>query len=127
MNQNVVGWFEIYVSDMERARQFYEAVFQLPLEAMAIPVGNEGVDMLAFPTSASAPGAGGALVKMKGYGPAASATIIYFVSDDCAQELSRVVAAGGVVVQPKQSIGEYGFMGLFKDSEGNTIGVHSIK
>jgi predicted enzyme related to lactoylglutathione lyase len=49
------------------------------------------------------------------------------VSNDCAQELGRVVAAGGVVVQPKQSIGEYGFMGLFKDSEGNTIGVHSIK
>lgn len=39
---NPVGWFEIYVHDMERARKFYEEVFQVRLEDMSDPTDGEG-------------------------------------------------------------------------------------
>ncbi|MGZ3749502.1 MAG: VOC family protein, partial [Pseudobdellovibrionaceae bacterium] len=31
MKNNPVGWFEIYVQDLDRAKKFYESVFQLKL------------------------------------------------------------------------------------------------
>src|SRR5690554_1790068 len=45
MQQNPVGWFEIYVSDMARARAFYETVLSIELENMSM----EGVEMWGFP------------------------------------------------------------------------------
>ncbi len=128
MKQNVVGWFEIYVDDIDRAKVFYESVFQVTLSDLAVPGGEAGMKMLTFPMDAfDAPGATGALVKMEGYGPVSGGTIIYFNSEDCAIEAARVEAAGGVVLKPKESIGEHGFIALFKDSEGNVIGIHSMK
>lgn len=128
MNQNSVGWFEIYVDDMDRAKAFYETVFQITLDTMAMPEGSEGMTMVSFPmVDMTAPGAPGALVKMSEYGPSATGTIVYFNCDDCGVEISRVEAAGGSVIKAKESIGEYGYMALFTDTEGNTIGLHSVK
>ncbi|MEC7468474.1 MAG: VOC family protein, partial [Pseudomonadota bacterium] len=47
--------------------------------------------------------------------------------EDCATEASRVVEAGGVLEREKFAIGEYGFVSLAKDTEGNVIGLHSLK
>ena len=37
MTNNPVGWFEIYVQDMERAKKFYETVLQSTLEKLNTP------------------------------------------------------------------------------------------
>lgn len=123
---NVVGWFEIYVDDIERAVNFYETVFGITLGTMSDPT-DKGLHMRDFPGDMTSYGAPGALVQMEGFGPAAGGTIVYFSVEDCAVQASRVAAAGGEVVQPKQSIGEYGWMSLCKDTEGNVFGLHSMK
>jgi predicted enzyme related to lactoylglutathione lyase len=126
MNINAIVWFEIYVEDMDRAVKFYETVLNKKLEKMITPDGFDG-EMYAFPSNQEAGGASGAIVKMECYKPSGMGTIVYFASDDCTLELSRVEAAGGKIIDAKMSIGEYGFIGLVSDSEGNTIGFHSMK
>jgi predicted enzyme related to lactoylglutathione lyase len=51
--------------------------------------------------------------------------LIYFTSSDIESALERVTKNGGKVIAGKKSIGEYGFVGFFSDSEGNRIGLHS--
>jgi len=121
MAVNPVIWFELYVNDMARARAFYEAVFEVSLEAM----GDAGMEYYAFPMQNDQVGAGGALAKMEGMAPGGGGTLIYFHCDDCAVEEARVAGAGGTVLKTKMSIGSYGFMSLVLDTEGNTIGLHS--
>ncbi|QQR99248.1 MAG: VOC family protein [Sphingobacteriales bacterium] len=123
---NPVVWFEIYVNDMNRAVSFYETVLAKKLEAMPAPEGFDG-EMYAFPSDQNGGGASGALVKMECYKPSGMGTIVYFGSEDCAVELSRVEQAGGKIIDNKTSIGAYGFIGLVSDTEGNTIGFHSMQ
>ena len=122
MKGNPVGWFEIYVEDMERARSFYGKVFETQFERL-----NSGdVEMWAFPNDMEHHGTGGALVKIQGMNPGGNSIMIYFSCADCAVEAGRVEAAGGKVIREKFSIGEYGFIALIHDSEGNMIGLHSL-
>ncbi len=123
---NPVGWFEIYVDDMDRATKFYEAVLKTKLEQMSDPT-DQSMQMKSFPGNMEGYGTPGALVKMKDMKAGGSNIIIYFVCEDCAVEESRVEAAGGKVCQSKMSIGEYGFCSIVADSEGNTVGLHSMK
>jgi uncharacterized protein len=120
MKPNPITWCEIYVQDMDRAKQFYESVFQMKLEKLESP----GMVMWAFPMSMDAVGASGALVKMDGVKSGGSGMIPYFHCDEVAVELARVITAGGQIRTPKESIGQYGFMALIIDTEGNTIGLH---
>jgi len=120
MKPNPIVWCEIYVQDMDRAKSFYEAVFQVKLEKLESP----GMEMWAFPMTMDKVGASGALVKMEGVKSGGSGTIPYFHCDEVAVELERVVPAGGQIQQPKMSIGQYGFMALIVDTEGNMIGLH---
>ncbi len=125
---NPIIWFEIYVDDIDRARKFYEKVLDIQLIDIPTPDTIENdVIMVSFPSDMFGPGATGALVKMSGYKVGGNSTIVYFASDDCAVEESRIENAGGRVHQSKQSLGEYGFMVLALDSEGNMIGIHSLK
>lgn len=126
MTKNPVGWFEIYVDEMARARQFYEAVFGVNLEVLGVP-GENTLQMLSFPSNKEIYGAGGALVKMEGFPAGANSTLVYFSCEDCAIEESRVEAAGGRIQRAKMSIGEYGFISLAIDTEGNMLGLHSMK
>jgi len=127
MQSNAVGWFEIYVEDMDRAKAFYETVFGVTLEKMPMPEGVDNMEMQSFGSSFEKYGAAGALVKMDGIKPGPGGTMVYFSSEDCAVEEARIVENGGTVQQPKTSIGEYGFMVMFQDTEGNIIGLHSMK
>lgn len=126
MRNNPVGWFEIYVRDMPRAKSFYEKVFSGKLTRIEVP-GAENMEMWFFPRDQNAPGAPGALIKMPGFDPGANSTIVYFECDDCAVEESRVKSAAGRVHKPKWSIGEHGFISLIVDTEGNMLGLHSLK
>ena len=120
---NVVGWFEIYVQDMNRAKKFYETVFNVPLTELPSPV----VKMWAFPMRSEAPGCTGALVHMPGVESKMGGTIVYFHTADCAIEAQRAADNGGKIFKPKFSIGNYGHIALVHDTEGNMIGLHSMK
>jgi predicted enzyme related to lactoylglutathione lyase len=123
MNINPVIWFEIYVQDMARAKAFYEGVFQLKLERL----NNPTVEMWSFPMAMDKVGAGGALTKMDGVPSGGNSTLVYFSCADCAVEAASAAAHGGQVQRAKFSIGEYGFIALVADTEGNMIGLHSTK
>lgn len=128
--RNPVGWFEIYVSDMTRARSFYETVLNIQMQPLPTPDSMQGgFEMLMFPSNMEnqAPGSGGTLCKMEGFKPGAGGTLIYFSCEDCGIEASRVAAAGGQVFRDKFSIAPYGFISLILDTEGNMIGLHSMK
>lgn len=121
--RNPVGWFEIYVQDLTRARAFYEAVFQLKLDPLLSPMPE--LEMWSFHGGPTSYGAPGALVKMEGMSSGGTSTIVYFSCSDCAVEASRVVPAGGRIFKEKFPIGPYGFIALVFDTEGNMIGLHS--
>lgn len=124
MKRNPVGWFEIYVDDMARAQAFYEKVFEIKLQALDSPV----IKMLAFPMEGDLPGCTGALVKMQGAGrPSGNAVIIYFSCVDCSVQAQRVLQSGGKIFKEKFPIGQHGFISLVHDTEGNMIGLHSMK
>ena len=121
--RNPVGWFEIYVQDTQRAKRFYENTFRVTLQRIE---GTELV-MWGFPMESEGSGCTGALVKMEGKDSGIGGTVVYFVCDDCAEECARAVAHGGQVQRTKMAIGQYGFIALVLDSEGNMIGLHSMK
>ncbi|MCG7919890.1 MAG: VOC family protein [Candidatus Thiodiazotropha lotti] len=124
MENNPVGWFEIYVDDMERAKNFYRTVLDTSLEKLVVPT-ESGVEMWSFPSDMERYGAPGALVKMEGFSAGGNSTLVYFGCEDCATEESRVEKAGGRIHQAKMSIGEYGFISIVIDTEGNMFGLHS--
>jgi hypothetical protein len=120
---NPVGWFEIYVQDMARAQAFYEATLGKQLSRLESP----GMDMMAFPMERAGTGASGALVKMAGCASGGNSVLIYFMCDDCAVEAAKAAKAGGRLQKEKFSIGDYGYIALVADTEGNVIGLHSMK
>lgn len=120
---NVVGWFEIYVHDMDRAKKFYENTFNVTLAQLESPE----VELWAFPMKSDSPGAAGALVKMKGKDPGVGGTIVYFPGADCGAMAARAVENGGRIQNEKKSIGPHGFIAHVLDTEGNLIGLHSMK
>jgi predicted enzyme related to lactoylglutathione lyase len=126
MNVNPVGWFEIYVQDMERAKNFYEAVLQTKLDPLVSPALPE-LEMCSFPAQPGSWGAGGALARLNGVPSGGNSTLVYFSCEDCSNEVSRVIAAGGQIDRDKFSIGQYGYIALVVDTEGNMIGLHSLK
>ena len=120
---NPVGWFEIYVQDMARAKAFYEAVFGVQLTRLE---GSPDLEMWAFPMQQEGYGATGALVRMTGFQSGDNSVLVYFSCADCAVEAAKVAEAGGRIHKPKFSIGPHGFIALVTDSEGNMIGLHSM-
>ncbi|HGM5491486.1 TPA: VOC family protein [Serratia fonticola] len=123
MKNNIVSWFEIYVSDMPRAKKFYEAVFNTQLEKME----DEEMEYYIFPYQEGGAGSGGALAKMDCAPVGPGGTMVYLSCEDCAVEESRIVPNGGEILRPKFSIGENGFITIAKDCEGNVIGLHSMQ
>jgi hypothetical protein len=125
MKNNVVGWFEIPVLDLDRAIRFYETVFGFELNRQTF--GEE--EMAFFPWVDNGMGASGSLVKhAEYYRPADHGVMIYFTahSGDVANEAGRVEAAGGTILVPKKQISEdIGYMAVFLDTEGNQVALHS--
>ena len=122
MKHNMVGWFEIPVSNMERAKTFYESVFNIQIQV----VDFGGLLMGWFPDRGEVVGAQGTLIKQDTYIPSKEGTLVYFISEDVQIELNRIVAAGGEIYQPKTQISpEHGYMGAFIDTEGNRVALHS--
>lgn len=121
---NVLNWFEIPVTDMERAVKFYSEA--MSFESM-YQMNMGGYDMAFFPMEGE--GVGGALVKGDGCIPNANGTVVYLnANPDLAVPLAKIEAAGGKVMMPKTLITEeIGYMATFIDSEGNKVAFHSNK
>jgi predicted enzyme related to lactoylglutathione lyase len=120
---NPVNWFEIPVVDLPRAKSFYEGVFglSLTLEEMG------PYRMAFFPMENNVYGATGALMKADGYAPSRTGIVIYFSVENIEGILEKASGRGGKVLLPKTAIGQYGFIGHFEDTEGNRLGLHSMK
>ena len=121
-NMNPVIWFEIPVSNMDRSKTFYEAVFGYKLTVVEM----EPRQMAMFPMEMNAPGIGGALVKEETFVPSYAGSLVYFSVAEIPGTLDKVIKNNGKLLIPKTAIGEYGFCAYFEDSEGNRIGVHTV-
>ena len=116
-----IQWFEIFVTDIDRAVRFYETVLQVKLKREQ----EDGRPMALF-ASAKDGGVGGALVRQKGREPTDGGALVYLDADHKLDaSLERVTAAGGAVVMQKTDIGPPGFIALVRDTEGNVVGLHS--
>lgn len=120
---NAINWFEIPATDFSRATRFYEQILAAPLR-----IENLGETKLGVLPYSPDKGVGGAVVQMPQARPHADGARIYLNGgDDLDAILKRVPAAGGHVVMPKTLLNDdIGHIGLFSDSEGNVIGLHSI-
>ena len=121
LDSNPVGWFEIPVTDMARAKAFYEHVLNVKLQPMNIGP----LEMAFFPMRPGTTGASGALMKGEAFQPSGQGIQIYFTAIDIDGALQRVQEQNGKVVLPKTRIGLFGFIASFQDSEGNRIGLRS--
>lgn len=117
---NPVGYFEIPVTDLDRAIAFYQHVFAIELTRDTV----DGYKMALFPYSEGGEGASGALAKGDVYVPGKAGPVLYFAVDSIDQILERVAAISGVVLYNKKSIGEQGYVAEIEDSEGNRIALH---
>lgn len=122
-NVNTLNWFEISVSDMARAKKFYETVFDIKMEEMEMM----GMKMAMFPSENMNGKVSGALVEGPMHKPSMDGAKIYFNGNpDLGNALARVEAAGGKVMMPKTKISdEIGHMAFFTDTEGNAVAMHS--
>ena len=123
---NAISWFEIPTHDIDRAANFYEAIFNVSL----IPLDLQQLKMRMFPVEDPWKGVGGALCYNKEfYKPSATdGPLIYLNGNPDVQNiLDKVEPAGGKIVVPKTQISpEYGYMAVFIDTEGNRVALHSI-
>lgn len=122
-NTNPVGWFDLNVGSLNRAKKFYETVFNVKLTNAPVEWGKQSF----FPFNHESPNISGALVEKTDFVPSSNNTVIYFETEDNIAEEQRIEKAGGKVLKPKMSIGKFGFISIFIDTEGNTVGLHSHK
>lgn len=121
---NALNWFEIPVSNFERAKKFYETILSSEMHLMEM----DGMKSAFFPADLEGGKIGGCIIEGEGYEPSYKGSLIYLNGgDDLSVPLSKVEAAGGKVLMPKTGIGENGFMGQFEYTEGNRVAFHSDK
>jgi len=120
---HALNWFEIPATDFARAKAFYESVLGISIQTMEM-----GPTTMGFLSSDPA-AVGGAIVQGEGATPSQQGTTVYLNGgDDLAPMLARVQAAGGTTIVPKTEIGnDFGFFAMFIDTEGNRVGIHSMR
>ena len=120
---NALNWFEIPVTDMARAKHFYQVVFGIHMEDTDMP----GMQMSMFPYEMNSGKLSGALVKSDYHRPSKDGVVVYLnANPDMKEILERIETEHGEVVMPKTQISpEIGYMAFFIDSEGNRIALHS--
>jgi predicted enzyme related to lactoylglutathione lyase len=118
--RNPVIYFEIPVTDLERAIKFYKAVFLFDFQREII----DHNEMALFPFYDGNTGISGALAKGEIYKPTHNGVVVYFKTENIDETLKLVVANGGQILYPKTSNGDLGYVAEFEDSEGNRIALH---
>jgi predicted enzyme related to lactoylglutathione lyase len=119
---NAINWFEIPVTDIDRAKKFYEQIFEIKMDEMEMP----GMKYAMFPFAPASGKASGGLAQSEMHKPGMTGSILYLnANPDLQNVLNRIEKAGGKITMQKTSIGENGFMAFFNDTEGNNIALHS--
>jgi predicted enzyme related to lactoylglutathione lyase len=120
---NSLNWFEISVSDINRAKKFYESVFGIKMQEQEMM----GMKMALFPSEDMNGKVSGGLVQGPHHKPSADGAKVYLnANPDLSVALGKVEAAGGKLMLPKTKISdEIGYMAGFFDSEGNAVALHS--
>jgi predicted enzyme related to lactoylglutathione lyase len=123
--ENALNWFEISVSDIKRAKTFYETIFGINMEMQDMM----GMHMAYFPSDSMIGKVSGALVESTMHKPSQEGAKIYLNGNpDLQNALDKVEKAGGKIAMPKTKISdEIGHMAFIIDSEGNNVGLHSNK
>ncbi len=120
---NAINWFEIPVTDYERAKTFYATIIGEDIIDHHMPNMKYGV----FPYDMEMKCIGGAIVQMEGIKPSTEGSTVYLNGgDDLNVTLNKVEAAGGKIIMPKTDIEENGFIAQFLDTEGNKVALHSM-
>ncbi|MFZ1633124.1 MAG: VOC family protein [Chitinophagales bacterium] len=124
-NENALNWFEISVTDISRAKKFYESIFGIQMHQEEMM----GMQMAYFPYEDMNGKVAGALVQSENHKPSMDGAKIYLNGNpDLDNALSKVEAAGGQIIMPKTFIADnVGYMAFFIDSEGNNVALHSNK
>lgn len=117
---NPVNWFEIPVTDMNRAVKFYTSAFGIEITPSEMGPNKMGW----FPMEMGAAGSAGTLMQGEGYTPSHEGSLVYIHVDKIDPTLEAISQAGGKTLMPRTSIGEHGFIAHFEDSEGNRVAVH---
>ncbi len=113
------NWIEIPVDDFERAKSFYESIFDIKIHVLDLGALKMGI----FPGQA----VGCAICKGPHYSPGATGPVVYLdANPDLEVVQQRITRAGGKILMAKKQISpEHGFMALFQDTEGNRLALHS--
>ncbi len=119
-HSNPVNWFEIPVTDLSRAKVFYEAVLEVEITESEMGPKKMGW----FPMEMGIPGSAGTLVQGEGYTPSHDGSLVYINVDKIDPTLAAIDNAGGKTLMPRMSIGDHGFIAYFEDSEGNRVALH---
>jgi predicted enzyme related to lactoylglutathione lyase len=123
MSHSAIHWFEIPVSDIDRAQRFYETLLARPLRREEM-----GPQALAVFPYDDGQGIGGALLKSAtAPAPGTDGALIYLnASPSLDAVLSRASELGAKVLLPKLELPRnIGFIAQIVDCEGNRIGLHS--
>lgn len=122
--KNPVGWFEVPVTDLDRAEKFYSDFFGYEL---ARQEEKNGITMSWFPMDEGY-GAAGTLIHGPSFTPSHEGTLVYFTAPEGSvkKALEKAEQMGIPVLMPHTDIGEHGFFAMLEDSEGNRIALHSM-
>ncbi|EDP97530.1 VOC family protein [Kordia algicida OT-1] len=123
--KNAITWFEIPVTNYERAKRFYSEI--LGGEIKDHHMEDQNMKYGIFPYDMENHKVGGALMQMEGMNPSKDGSTVYlYAGEDLSDSLGKVEAAGGKIVMPKTDINENGFIAQFIDTEGNRVALHSM-
>lgn len=124
-NTNALNWFEIPVTDMARAKKFYETILDIPMQTQDM----NGMEMTFFPFDPAMQSGkvSGALVKSEMHNPGSEGAVVYLNANPSIQTvIDKIESAGGKVLMPRTQISEeVGYMAFFTDSEGNRMALHA--
>jgi len=122
-NDNAINWFEIPVADLERAKKFYEAIFDI--EMMKMEVGKDV--LYAFPYEPQSGKISGAIIEDANAISKMDGVTLYLNANPSIEAvIDRIEDAGGKVLRPKTEISpEIGYMCFFNDTEGNRMALHA--
>ncbi|HTA82966.1 MAG TPA: VOC family protein [Bacteroidia bacterium] len=121
---NALNWFEIPATDINRAKKFYESVFDVKMDDMPEMMGMK---MTSFPAEMGNGKVSGAIAQSQMHKPSTDGAVVYLNANPSIQNvIERIEKSGGKVVMPKTQISpEIGYMAFFVDSEGNKVGLHA--
>lgn len=120
--ENLINWFEIPAKDFNRAVSFYKAILGVEVNEVEM----FGTKMGLFPTDGK--NVSGAIVHGEDYTPSHDGVVTYLNGGNNLQDvLDKIEANDGKIIVPKTQISpEMGYFGMFIDSEGNKMAVHSM-